>query len=85
MLHMTNIANSPPTSSTLNTSGTSSGEQGLAPPDKKEPTAPSEDKPVIPIGDAGVFDVDPDQTDVDQDSETAITGDIDSFPLDMEP
>lgn len=63
---------------------TSSHESGAASP-SKEKKAPGEDKPVAPSGHAGVFDVDPDQTDVDQNSETAITGDIDSFPLDMEP
>ena len=81
---MTNTTNSSPTSSTSNTSTTSSHEPGSAPPSKEE-KASSEDKPVTPSGHAGVFDVDPDQTDVDQNSETAITGDIDSFPLDMEP
>ncbi len=40
---------------------------------------------MAPAGDAGVFDVDPDQEDVSQDSETIVTGDLDSFPLDEEP
>jgi hypothetical protein len=81
---MTNTTSSPPASSTTNTSATTSHEPGSAPPSKEE-EAPGDDKPVAPSGDAGVFDVDPDQTDADQNSETAITGDIDSFPLDMEP
>jgi hypothetical protein len=56
-------------------------------PSKAEPAPPAsgDDKPVDPVGDAGVFDIDPDQDDVNQDSETAVTGDIDSFPVDEEP
>jgi hypothetical protein len=49
-----------------------------------EPAAAGDDTPVEPVGDAGVFDVDPDQSDVDQDSEAVITGDVDAFPEDEE-
>ena len=83
---MANIMNTPKAASTSNTPNTSSDdEQKSAPPGKEEPAASGEDKPVAPVGDAGIFDVDPDQADVSQDSETTITGDIDSFPLDQEP
>ena len=83
--YMANI-NSPSTASTSNASKPSSGDQReSAPPDKPAPGASGDDKPVAPAGDAGLFDVDPDQDDVSQDSETVVTGDVDSFPLDEEP
>jgi len=73
---------------------TTTSPPSTSPPDPsndadKQPSAPStqpgDDTPVAPAGGAGVFDVDPDQTDVIQDSEESVTGDIDSFPLDVEP
>ena len=80
---MPSTAKSPPTTSPTNTAR-GDDQRPSAAPDEPAPAA-SEDTPVAPVGDAGVFDVDPDQTDVSQDSELAITGDLDSFPLDVEP
>lgn len=75
MRRMPNTTTAPPSKSPPNPSHDAS-----APSDQ-----PGDDTPVAPAGDAGVFDVDPDQTDVSQDSEESVTGDIDSFPLDVEP
>ena len=40
--------------------------------------------PVEPQGGAGVFDVDPDQSDVSQDPNSITTGDLDALPEDMD-
>ncbi|WP_186785287.1 hypothetical protein [Streptomyces misionensis] len=40
--------------------------------------------PPYPVGGAGVFDVDPDQTGVSQNPDDAVTGDIPALPEDME-
>lgn len=47
-------------------------------PDKDHP-------PVDPKGGAGLFDVDPEQGGVSQDSKVAVRGDMDALPEDMEP
>jgi hypothetical protein len=41
-------------------------------------------QPVQPAGGAGLFDVDPDQGGVNQDSTVAVEGDVDALPEDME-
>jgi hypothetical protein len=40
--------------------------------------------PVLPAGGAGLFDVDPDQSSVNQDPHVEVTSDIAALPLDME-
>jgi len=42
------------------------------------------DRPVEPVGGAGLFDVDPDQDGVSQSSEQMVTGDVDALPDDLE-
>src|SRR5262245_20540128 len=39
---------------------------------------------VVPAGGAGLFDVDPDQSSVNQDSHVEVSSDIAALPLDME-
>src|SRR5215469_7578298 len=41
-------------------------------------------RPVVPFGGAGLFDVDPDQSSVNQDPHVEVTSDIAALPLDME-
>lgn len=41
-------------------------------------------QPVQPVGGAGLFDVDPDQGGVSQDSKVMVEGDVDALPEDME-
>ena len=48
------------------------------------PAAAAEAAPVVPLGGAGLFDVDPDQGGVSQDPAVAIQGDVGSLPEDME-
>jgi hypothetical protein len=57
------------------------GLHGLSGPPAVEAAPPG---PVEPQGGAGVFDVDPDQSDVSQDPNTTTTGDIDALPEDMD-
>jgi hypothetical protein len=45
----------------------------------------SEPGPVYPVGGAGLFDVDPDQSAVNQDPNVAVTSDVAALPVDMEP
>jgi len=45
----------------------------------------SQPAPVYPFGGAGVFDVDPDQSTVNQDPKTVVTGDVAALPVDVEP
>jgi len=45
----------------------------------------SEPAPVYPFGGAGIFDVDPDQSTVNQDPKTVVTGDVAALPVDVEP
>jgi hypothetical protein len=40
--------------------------------------------PPSPVGGAGLYDVDPDQSGVNQDPHVEVTGDIAALPLDME-
>ena len=40
--------------------------------------------PVLPVGGAGLFDVDPDQSSVNQDQHVEVSSDIAALPLDME-
>ncbi len=40
--------------------------------------------PTHPVGGAGLFDVDPDQGGVSQEGDTAVTGDVEALPEDME-
>lgn len=57
-------------------------ENGSPAPDA--PTSP-EDNPITPAGDAGLFDVDPEQGDVSQSPDSITSGDVDEFPIDVEP
>jgi len=45
----------------------------------------SEPGPVYPFGGAGLFDVDPDQSAVNQDPNAVVTSDVAALPVDMEP
>jgi hypothetical protein len=45
----------------------------------------SEPGPVYPVGGAGLFDVDPDQSIVNQDPNVVVTSDMAALPVDMEP
>lgn len=46
-------------------------------------TEPVENVP-YPVGGAGIFDVDPDQTGVSQNPDDEVTGDIEALPEDVE-
>ncbi|MCX4972681.1 hypothetical protein [Streptomyces sp. NBC_00620] len=52
----------------------------MAESEAKAAAAVSEQKPVEPLGGAGLFDVDPDQTGVSQDPKVVVKGDIAVFP-----
>jgi hypothetical protein len=41
-------------------------------------------RPVLPAGGAGLFDVDPDQSGVNQDPHVEVSSDVSALPLDME-
>ena len=41
-----------------------------------------EPEPVVPVGGAGLFDVDPAQNDISQDPDVAVSGDLVAFPED---
>jgi hypothetical protein len=47
--------------------------------------ADNDPQPVQPAGGAGLFDVDPEQGGISQDSTLVMRGDVNALPEDMEP